>query len=151
MKAMELLALCALAGCVSSGNPAIRDEAVVEQIKTGITTKEEVRKLLGKPNSIGRGSGNLPPGTGIPHTAQTNYEVWTYKHISVETHPATFIPIVGLFAGGATSDVNTVTIYFDDKGIAQYLQTSQSQGTSRMGGNRQGPPRSQQESQQELH
>lgn len=127
------------AGCISSGNPSIRDEAAIGQIKAGVTTKEDVRKLLGKPNSVGKGSGSFPVGTiptgnpVAPLTLNSSYEIWSYSHISVETDAATFIPIVGLFAGGATSSVSSVTIYFDDKGVAQYVQTSESQGRSGMG------------------
>ena len=136
-----ILAFIALifAGCISSGNPSIRDEAAISQIKTGVTTKEDVRKLLGKPNSVGKGSGSFPGGTmptgnpAAPLTLNSSYEVWSYSHISVETDAATFIPIIGLFAGGATSSVSSVTICFDDKGVAQYVQTSESQGRSGMG------------------
>lgn len=126
-------------GCVSSGNPAATDQVAISQIKIGTTTKEDVRRLLGNPSSIGKGSGNLsvrapfssdPRATPAPHF---NYEVWGYSHISVETDAATFIPIVGLFAGGATSSVTSVTIHFDEKGIVQYVQTTESQGHSGMG------------------
>ncbi len=128
-----------LSGCVSSGNPSVRDESATGQIKAGVTTKEDVKKLLGKPNSVGKGSGNLAAATGLPVTPHaplalnSNYEVWSYSHISVETDAATFIPIVGLFAGGATSSVSSLTIYFDDKGVVQFVQSSQSEGRSGIG------------------
>ena len=134
-----------MSGCVSSGNPSVRDEAATGQIKAGVTTKEDVRKLLGKPNSVGKGSGNLAVASGLPATPHaalalnSNYEVWSYSHISVEADAATFIPIVGLFAGGATSSVSSLTIYFDDKGVVQFVQSSQSEGRSGMGSGGQKP------------
>lgn len=141
-----------VSGCVSSGNPSVRDEAATGQIKAGVTTKEDVQKLLGKPNSVGKGFGNLAAATGLPAAPHaplalySNYEVWTYSHVSVETDAATFIPIVGLFAGGATSSVSSLIVYFDDKGVVQYVQSSQSEGRSGMGSSGQKPTRNPQES-----
>ena len=135
-----------IAGCVSGGNPSIRDEATISQIKIGTTTKEDVRKLLGKPNSIGRGSGNLLLGTALPITPQMNYEIWNYTHINVETNPAAFIPIIGLFFMGATASHASVTIHFDENGIVKYLNTAESQSTSGMGSGNQKPTWNPQES-----
>lgn len=146
-----------MSGCVASGNPSVRDEAVTGQIQIGVTTKEEVRKLLGRPNSVGKGSGNLAATTGLPAaphaplTLNSNYEVWGYSHVSIETNAATFIPVIGLFAGGATSSVSSVTIYFDDKGVVQFVQSSQSEAQSGMGSGVQKPTRNPQESHQESH
>jgi len=146
-----------MSGCVASGNPSVRDEAVTGQIQIGVTTKEEVRKLLGRPNSVGKGSGNLAAVAGLPATSQapltlnSNYEVWGYSHVSIETNAATFIPVIGLFAGSATSSVSSVTICFDDKGVVQFVQSSQSEAQSGMGSGVQKPTRSPQESHQESH
>ncbi len=142
-----------ISGCVSSGNPSVRDEAATGQIKVGVTTKEDVLQLLGKPNSVGKWSGSLTAVTGLPATSpalplalNSNYEVWSYSHISIETDAVTFIPIVGLFAGGATSSVSSLTIYFDDKGVVQFVQSNQSEGRSGMGSGSQKPTWNPQES-----
>jgi len=65
----------------------------------------------------------------------TNVESWNYTHIDVDVDGATFIPIVGLFAGGATSNINTFTVVFDDKGVVRHITSSQSQSRSGMGAN----------------
>ncbi len=130
---MVLLLMFLLSGCASSGNPAVLDQAAVGQIKEGVSTKEDVSRLLGKPNTMGRGAGTLPGVTSLPLTLQGNYEVWIYQHVSVETDAATFIPIVGLVAGGATAQTTSLTLYFNEKGVVQYLQTSSSESHSGMG------------------
>jgi outer membrane protein assembly factor BamE (lipoprotein component of BamABCDE complex) len=134
------------AGCVSSGNPSARNEAAISQINIGTTTKDDVQKLLGKPNSTGRGSGNLLLGKGVPVTPQMNYEIWNYTHISVEPNPAAFIPIIGLFFLGGTASSASVTIYFDENGIVKYLGKGESQSTSGMGSGNQKPTWNPQES-----
>jgi hypothetical protein len=63
----------------------------------------------------------------------TNVEVWSYSHINVDVDAATFIPIVGLFAGGATSNLNTFTVVFDDQGVVRHISSTQSQGRSGLG------------------
>lgn len=135
MQILILFMFLILSGCVSSGNPSIRDEAAVEKIKIGVTTKDEVRSLLGKPTTTTRSAGQVPMGAGLPVMSNMNLEIWGYSHISVETNAATFIPIVGLFAGGATSSVSSLTVTFDEQGIVRAIQTSQSEGKSGMGSN----------------
>ncbi|GKS58276.1 lipoprotein [Nitrospira sp.] len=130
---VPIVFLLATSGCVSSGNPSVLDENAVAQIKEGVTTKQDVKQLLGNPTSIGRGSGSMPLGALPVSLPPGKYEVWVYNHMSVETHPATFIPVVGLFAGGATASTTSLTVYFDGQGVVQYVQTTQSQSTSEMG------------------
>jgi hypothetical protein len=48
----------------------------------------------------------------------------------VDVDGATFIPIVGLFAGGATSHLNTFTVVFDQTGIVRHISSSQMEGRS---------------------
>lgn len=50
--------------------------------------------------------------------------------MNVDVDPVTFIPIVGLFAGGATSNINTFTVSFDEQGIVRHISSMQSQGRS---------------------
>ncbi len=53
---------------------------------------------------------------------------------------ATFIPSVGLFAGGATFNVNSFTVILDDKGIVRSISSTQTQGRSGVGAGEQSPP-----------
>ena len=143
-----LLCLAAglLVGCVSSGNPSVVDQDRISQIKIDVSTTEDVRRILGQPNSMSRHSGSYSAVLGLPPTISlANFETWSYTHVNIDVDAATYIPIVGLFAGGATSTVNTFTVVFDDKGIARYISSTQSQGRSGMGAGGQvapnnGPP-----------
>lgn len=46
---MILFALVEM-GCATSGNPDIQDPTVLDQIKIGQSSKDDVLRLLGKPN-----------------------------------------------------------------------------------------------------
>lgn len=129
-------------GCVSSGNPNAGDETLTSQIQIDTSTKEDVRRILGQPNSTSRQSGNLVMIPGLPASPGIVIESWNYTHIDVEVDGATFIPIVGLFAGGATSNVSSFTIIFDDKGVVRHISSTQSTGKSGMGsGQKKNAPR----------
>lgn len=125
---------CLLAACVSTGNPSVVDQDRIAKIQLNVSTKEDVRRVLGQPNSMSKHSGSYSPIPGLPSSASlTNVEAWNYTHISVDVDPATFIPIVGLFAGGASSNVNAFTVVFDDQGIVRHITSTQSQGRSGLG------------------
>ena len=53
-------------GCVSSGNPSVVDQGRIAQIKLNTSTKEDVRRVLGQPNSISRQSGSYSAFAGLP-------------------------------------------------------------------------------------
>ena len=131
-----------LSGCVSSGNPAVADQSRIDQIKLNTSTKDDVRQILGQPNSISRHSGSYSAALlGLPATTVlTNVETLNYTHVNVDVDAATFIPIVGLFAGGATSNLNTFTVVFDDQGIVRHISSTQTQSRTGSGAGGQSKP-----------
>jgi outer membrane protein assembly factor BamE (lipoprotein component of BamABCDE complex) len=104
--------LCALSlvGCVSSGTKVTPEQ--VAQFQQGKTTLSEVVATLGAPNS----TTNLGNGQTI----------LVYVHISSQANAATYVPVVGLLAGGATGTSNTATFTFDSRGILISSGSSQS-------------------------
>ena len=86
-QAATLLAALALAGCVSSGTQVTEEQA--GQFQKGITTEQEVIAKLGTPNA----------------------------YVRARPNAVDFVPIVGLLAGGATAQANTVTFTFDSSGV----------------------------------
>ncbi|HJT20005.1 MAG TPA: hypothetical protein VJ746_06020 [Nitrospira sp.] len=123
-----------LSACASSGNPAVADPARVSQIQLNVSTKEDVQRLLGQPNSMSKHSGGYYAIPGLKTSAAlTPIETWNYTHLNVQVDPATFIPVVGLFAGGANSNLNSLTVVFDEQGIVRHISSTQTQGRSGMG------------------
>jgi hypothetical protein len=126
-----MLHLSILVGCVSSGNPKVMDQARLAQIVIDVSTKEDVKRVLGQPNSESQRSDSYATVPGSPPVpGLTNAETWSYTHLSVDVDGATLIPIVGLFAGGATSHRNTFTVVFDQGGVVRHISSTQSQGSS---------------------
>lgn len=90
--------MLALAACSSSAGKEF-SMTKGEQIREGVTTKEQVRALLGEPES----------------TTKTAYgpEAWTYVHV---------------FAGPFSSRSKCIMIYFDKRGIVQTISRSDTKG-----------------------
>ena len=116
---LNLLLSLLLVGCATSGNPAVKDETITSQIKIGISTKEDVRELLGKPTVSMKNAG--PSGVLM--------ETWSYGYSRHETNPLIYVPIVGLFvlAGGGTGEMETATftVTFDPQGLVTGVGTGE--------------------------
>lgn len=95
-KTLMLLTSCLLIGCATSGRKIETSQA--EKLKPGETTKEEVLRLLGAPQYQTRDSDGA--------------ETLTYSFTRTTVKPATFIPYVGGFVGGADthSEVFSITL-----------------------------------------
>lgn len=100
-----LLLLVFALGCASSGNPRIADFNPANQVEYGKTTQAEIRAILGEPNARKYGSDGK--------------ETWVYSYAQAQAKPATFIPIVGLFAGGVDGSAKKLIFAFDEKGVLQ--------------------------------
>ncbi|HEY9074751.1 MAG TPA: outer membrane protein assembly factor BamE [Desulfobaccales bacterium] len=115
MRKMVLLILCLfIVGCFSSGNKDIMDYTKTSQIQQGKTTKEEARILLGDPNH----TTIMPNGD----------EIWVYSYTRATARPTTFIPIVGLFAGGTDVKGKTISLIFDANGVLKTASQGQMKG-----------------------
>jgi outer membrane protein assembly factor BamE (lipoprotein component of BamABCDE complex) len=99
--ATSFVAAIWLVGCGSSGTMVSPDQAA--QFKPGVTTETEVIAKLGPSNS----SSTYPDGSKTD----------MYLHVAMAMHAANFIPVVGIFAGGASHSTDSVTFTFDPRGV----------------------------------
>jgi hypothetical protein len=95
-----LVTVISLGGCASSGREI--DEAKVGRFVVGRTTEPEVIAALGQPNSS---------------TFMGGFHSISYVYVHIQTRAATFIPVVGMFAGGADSTTQSATFTFDANGL----------------------------------
>lgn len=108
MRSLSLVALLVLAACASSGTQ-VKDSALT-QFQKGVTTDTDVVKALGPPTATTTNS----DGT----------RVISYVGTQARAKASSFIPIVGLFKGGATGQTNVVTFRFGpDHKLIDYSST----------------------------
>jgi outer membrane protein assembly factor BamE (lipoprotein component of BamABCDE complex) len=107
MKFLATVAALAMltAGCSTTGNRQIMTASFMDGLKIGVTTKDEVKALLGEPQYTGVETGGY------------NYEVWRYAGTEKSVNAACFIPLVDLAAGRQTTRARIVDLYFDRQGM----------------------------------
>ncbi len=103
-----------LPACASYGNPSVKDETLTSQIRLGVTTKEEVKALLGSPTNV--------ISTTVDGRTQ---EIWNYTHATASTHPLLYVPVFGLFAMASDDAIKSesqgLTLFFSENGIVQSI------------------------------
>lgn len=109
---VAVLGLCAgLAGCASSGTMVTETQA--GQFQKGVSTRNQVIGALGQPNNT----------TLAPDGTRTD----AYVHVHAAANGASYIPVVGLMAGGASSTMNTATFIYGPDGVLKSVTTSTGQ------------------------
>ncbi len=111
IRVMILVTLGLCTGCVSSGTKVTAKQQSAFQ--AGATTEAQVIAQLGQPNSVS----TLADGTKID----------IYSHIAAHANAASYVPIVGVFAGGAKSTTDTVNFTYDPQGILKSMTSNRSQ------------------------
>lgn len=118
-----LVAMAFVSSCASGGNEKVRTEtmdSVASKVTKGVTTKEQVKAIYGEPSNV-----TLTDGGS---------EVWTYQYAHATLTPVTYVPIVGLFAGGTDVNKNEVVFIFDKNNIMQNYTVHASQTEIHRGG-----------------
>lgn len=103
-----------ISGCAAYGNKKITDPTIVAQIEKGKSTKADVKGILGDPATV--------------DFSDTGVEKWIYAYTKHQTRGATFIPVVGMLAGGADIKTDTLIVQFDKDGTVMNVGSGQSTG-----------------------
>jgi outer membrane protein assembly factor BamE (lipoprotein component of BamABCDE complex) len=98
-----IIAFGLLTGCASVGHKI--DQNAVQKIEMGKTTKREVISLLGSPDQVTQ--------------AANGTVTFMYLYARATAKPATFIPVVGPFVGGANVQNQMFVVMFGPDGIVK--------------------------------
>jgi len=114
--AITVLAVAILGGCAASGTQV--SEAAALQFKEGQATEAQIISKLGKPTSV---------------TISNGMKFISYSGMQYQVKGATFIPIVGAFAGGADYTTTMAMYQIDTKGVLEKVTYMTSGSGSRNG------------------
>ena len=112
---VTISAALGLAACAHDGGTVV-DPTKVSSFQKGTTTRAQVISTLGPPS-----------GSSVNSDGTTSIR---YSHFDQKVNAATYIPIVGLFAGGASTDTQTCVFRFD--ATDHYLDGSCTQNTTKV-------------------
>lgn len=115
------------AGCYSAGNPGVKSQELVSQVKVGQSTKKDVTLLFGQPNSVTRGSFQVADQAN-PAQMITVVETWGYQHSQARVDGRSWIPFAGMWLGGTDYEVEVVQFGFDTKEVVQQVSSSSQKG-----------------------
>lgn len=107
-------------GCATSQGNQV-DVSDTSSIVDGKTTKSELISKFGQPTQTTRDS--------------KGKQTLVWLHTKSTIHAATYIPVVGMFAGGATTENKTLTVFIDRRGIVQGHEYSDATISSKLNGN----------------
>ena len=109
MKVIIIITMLFSLGCASTGNQTIMNSNFMNSLQIGVTTKDEVKTLLGEPQE------SMMPQ--LMPNGNISMEAWRYAGTDKSINAACFIPIVDIAAGRQTSVARIVDLYFEDNGI----------------------------------
>ena len=118
-----LTLVLSLSACASAGNQVLKtaDAGTVDRsIVDGQSTKATVQAAFGDPNDTSFTDGGN--------------EIWKYTYAYATPTPESFVPVIGIFAGGADVDKKTLVILFDKAGIVTKHTMSTSHEQVKRGG-----------------
>ena len=110
MKKFSLLLVLApfavsLTGCAPAqfGETRITDEQVIFNVAQQDTTKKQVYIYLGQPHDV--------------DTLANGDTLWHYYLLADKIHPLTYVPYLGLLAGGSTMTLTERIVQFEDNKV----------------------------------
>lgn len=107
---LAVAALLLLAGCMTVGTKV--DPNVVNTFQPGVTTIRDAEAKLGQPNQVSHDSDGRT--------------VLVYVYVKSHASGASYIPIVGIFAGKGIADNVSTALVFDKGG--KFVKSTTSQG-----------------------
>ncbi|OMQ24390.1 hypothetical protein BMI79_06005 [Serratia oryzae] len=102
-----------LTGCASSaGNENLHKEtqaSIKSKIKEGVTTKAEVKGILGSPDNVS-------------FTDKKN-EIWKYEYVEATVAGESYIPFYGLFHNGMKGTQKDLAVIFNGDVVEKYTMS----------------------------
>ena len=97
-----------LSACATSGTMVTEQQT--SSFEEGVTTESEIREVLGEPTTV--------------YTSKKERTL-IYTGIKYRTKAATYVPVVGLFAGGSDAQSTSVNFKIGPDGVLEEMSRSE--------------------------
>lgn len=100
----------ALLSCATVGNKTLDDPKKFLNIREGISTKEQVYAIFGQPHDV-------------DYSQDGAQSLWEYYKIEASPNAWSYVPYLGILAGGTNTETTKVYFFFNAQGKLIRTQT----------------------------
>ncbi len=109
----SLLLIALLSGCATYGNKTLDDPGKYLNIREGKSTKQDIYAVFGQPHDV-------------QYADDRSQSMWTYLKVQSSPNGWSYVPYVGLIAGGTNQDITKAYFFFDSQQRLVRTQTNKS-------------------------
>jgi hypothetical protein len=110
----SLVLATVLFGCATLGNKTLDDPRKYLNIREGKSSKQDIYAVFGQPQDV-------------DYADDKTQSMWTYFKVETSPNGWSYVPYLGLLAGGTNEDITKVYFFFDSE---QRLLRTQTNKTS---------------------
>jgi hypothetical protein len=103
----------ALCSCATYGNKTLDDPRKYLNLREGVSTKLDVYSVFGQPHDV-------------DYANDKSRSMWTYFKVESSPNAWTYVPYIGMLAGGTNEDTTKAYFFFDGAGRYIRVQTNKS-------------------------
>jgi len=92
-----------LCNCATVGNKSLDDPKKFLNIREGVSTKQQVYAVFGQPHDV-------------DYSQDGTQSLWAYYKIEASPNAWTYVPYIGILAGGTNTDTTKVYFFFNSDG-----------------------------------
>ena len=100
-----------LSSCQTYGNRSIDDPRKFLNLEQGKSTKQDVYGVFGQPQDVN-------------YSTDGSRSMWTYFKVEASPTAWSYVPYLGLLAGGTSEDITKVYFFFDSRDTLIRMQTN---------------------------
>jgi hypothetical protein len=93
-------AVAMLSSCVTYGNKTLDDPRKYLNIREGESTKQDVYQVFGQPQDV-------------DYSDDQSRSMWTYFKVETSPNAWSYVPYIGIIAGGTNEEITKVYFFFD--------------------------------------
>ena len=101
--ALICLAVTGLCGCATYGNKSIDDPKKFLNVQEGTSTKLGIYGIFGQPQDV-------------DYATDSSRSMWTYFKVESSPNAWSYVPYLGIIAGGTNEDITKTYFFFDSTG-----------------------------------
>jgi hypothetical protein len=106
-----ILAAAVLSGCVTYGNKTLDDPKRYLNVREGKSTKLDIYQVFGQPQDV-------------DYSDDRSQSMWTYFKVETSPNAWSYVPYIGMIAGGTNEEATKVYFFFDSESRLIRMQTN---------------------------